>query len=212
MIEAKGCNGQVRFDGDYVTIARRGIGKGEKRIPLPSIVSVQWKQAAPFINGFIQFETPGVGGTRSRWGFQTSDARRDENSVIFTRAQMPAFAAVRSAIEHAIALRNQPPRRTAASVAEELGKLAELMGQGILSRQEFEAQKAGCSPADNAGAGAGTVFPYPAGSDVSPLQSGLAGHPVPVTVQPGPIPRLPPVQGGLSGRPYGGAVGVVHLG
>ncbi|WP_405606441.1 hypothetical protein [Streptomyces sp. NBC_00076] len=38
MIEAKGQGGQVSFDGEYVTItrkgplARTGVGKGEKRI------------------------------------------------------------------------------------------------------------------------------------------------------------------------------------
>ncbi|WP_432983934.1 DUF4429 domain-containing protein [Dactylosporangium sp. CA-233914] len=152
MDEVRGHNGQVEFDGTYVTIRRKGllarasVGKGEKRIPLASVVSVQWKQAGALVNGFIQFETAGVGGTRSRSGSQTRDASRDENSVIFTKAQMGAFADLRAAVEEALAARHapQPVHQSAApvSVADELAKLAALAQQGILSQQEFEALKA----------------------------------------------------------------------
>ena len=50
LIEAKGHNGQVAFDGDFVTINRKGffartsVGKGDKRIPVASIAAVQWKE------------------------------------------------------------------------------------------------------------------------------------------------------------------------
>jgi hypothetical protein len=90
MIEAKGVNGQIYFDGTYVTITRKGfmaratVGKGEKRIPLNAISSVQWKPAG-YVRGFIQLETAGVGGTRSRLGQHTTDAARDENSLLLAR-------------------------------------------------------------------------------------------------------------------------------
>jgi hypothetical protein len=152
-ISAQGHNGQVHFDGTYVTITRKGflarasVGKGEKRIPLASIASVQWKPAGALVNGFIQFETAGVGGTRSGFGRQTTDAGRDENSVIFTKKQMPAFEQMRSAVEQALAARlNSQPMMMApaapASVADELAKLAGLVQQGLLSQQEFAQQKA----------------------------------------------------------------------
>ncbi|MEV4511377.1 DUF4429 domain-containing protein [Dactylosporangium sp. NPDC049525] len=151
MTEARGHNGQVEFDGNYITILRKGllarasVGKGEKRIPLIAVVSVQWKPAGMFVNGFIQFETAGVGGTRSRAGSQTQDAARDENSILFTKAQMPVFEKLRTAVEQALAVRHNPPPQAAApaaSVADELQKLAGLLQQGILTQPEFEAQKA----------------------------------------------------------------------
>ena len=64
-IEASGINGQITFDGDYVTINRKGmmaratVGKGEKRIPISSITAVQWKPPSKLIRGFIQFTVPG---------------------------------------------------------------------------------------------------------------------------------------------------------
>jgi hypothetical protein len=147
---ANGHTGQVHFDGTYITITRKGflarasVGKGEKRIPLGSVSSVQWKPAGGLVNGFIQFEIPGQGGSRSAFGKQTTDAARDENSVVFTKKQMPEFERLRGVIEQAIAARHNAPSQTAApvSVADELAKLAALRDQGLLSPQEFEQQKA----------------------------------------------------------------------
>jgi tetratricopeptide (TPR) repeat protein len=57
-VHAKGHNGQVHFDGVYVTITRKGflartsVGKGEKRIPLTAISAVQWKPPGALVNGF----------------------------------------------------------------------------------------------------------------------------------------------------------------
>lgn len=148
MIEAKGHNGQVQFNGTYVTIARKGliargtIGKGEKRIPLAAIASVQWKPATTMFSGFIQFETAGVGGTRSRFGSQTHDAMRDENSVVFLKKHLAQFEQLRAAVEQALAARhNAPQHANGVSVADELAKLAGLVQQGILSQAEFEAAK-----------------------------------------------------------------------
>lgn len=110
-ITAKGHNGTVTFDGNWVTISRTGalarmsVGKGEKRIPLPSITAVQWKPAGPMVNGFIQFTVPGGNESRSRAGSQTTSAARDENTVLFTRKQREEFAAIRTAIEDAIVAR-----------------------------------------------------------------------------------------------------------
>jgi len=107
-ITAKGHTGQVSFDGRFVTIARKGglarmsVGKGEKRIPVKAITAVQWKPAGKMINGFIQFTIAGGVERRSRPGSSTTGAVSDENSVVFTRKQMPDFEAVRSAIEEAI--------------------------------------------------------------------------------------------------------------
>jgi hypothetical protein len=147
--EVHGRNGVVGFDGHFVTINRKGflaratIGKGEKRIPIGSISAVQLKPAGPMMNGFIQFTMPGGNERRSKFGSQSSDAARDENTVMFTKAQMPQFLALRDEIEQAIAARSAP--QIAAPVApnpvEQIQQLASLRDQGILSQEEFDAKK-----------------------------------------------------------------------
>ena len=149
-MEVKGHNGTVDFDGDFVTIKRTGflarasIGKGEKRIPLSSITAVQWKPAGPMMNGFISFTLGGGNETRSRFGSQTSDAVKDENSVIFIKKQMPDFEALRSQVEEAIAARYRPsaPAPAAPDHLSQLKQLGELRDAGILSEEEFAAKKA----------------------------------------------------------------------
>jgi hypothetical protein len=104
----KGYNGQLEFDGQMVTISRRGfvarmtIGKGEKRVPLRSIAAVQWKPAG-IVNGYIEFTIPG-GNERQAGGLgrQTHRASSNENSITFTRRQQAAFSAIRDEIEQAM--------------------------------------------------------------------------------------------------------------
>lgn len=149
MIEAQGRTGRVVFDGVAVTIYREGaiarstVGRGQKRIPLSGIVSVQWKPPTAFAAGFIQFETPGRGGTASRFGRQGFDAVKDENSVVFLRKNEREFAALRQAVESAMSAGPQAaaPAHAGGSLADELAKLNQLAAQGILSPQEFAAAK-----------------------------------------------------------------------
>ncbi len=151
MLSAKGTNGTISFDGQTITIERKGfnarvfVGGGEKRIPVASITAVQWKKAG-LTAGFIQFTLAGGIERRSRPGRTTSDALHDENSVTFHARQQPAFEPIRAAIDEAIAARHapQPAAAPAAapSIADELAKLAALRDQGIITAQDFEQGKA----------------------------------------------------------------------
>ncbi|MFE2228634.1 DUF4429 domain-containing protein [Streptomyces kronopolitis] len=151
MIEAKGHGGQVQFDGQYLTITRKGflaratVGKGEKRLHISQITAVQWKPAGAFVNGFIQFTVPGGNERRSAFGSQTSSAAHDENSIVFTKQQQSEFEKLRQALDQSISVQHAPRMAVApgaASVADELTKLAALRDQGVLSPAEFEQQKA----------------------------------------------------------------------
>jgi len=152
VITVKGHNGQVTFDGEFVTISRKGglarmsVGKGDKRFPLSSIVAVQYKPPGAMVNGFISFTLPGGNEGRSKFGRQTTDAATDENSVIVRKSQDSEFKVLRDAIETALAVRSrpQPTVMHAAApldVADQLTRLAALRDQGILSEEEFAAQK-----------------------------------------------------------------------
>jgi hypothetical protein len=149
-MDARGYNGQVHFDGQFVTITRQGfiararIGKGDKRIPLTAITAVQWKPATWAVRGFIQFTLAGGVEVRSRFGRQTADAGRDENTVVFSVGQMPAFAELRTAIEAALARTHgqaaAPVPRT--DPAERLQELARLHAAGLINDRELEAKRA----------------------------------------------------------------------
>jgi hypothetical protein len=147
MIEANGHNGQIVFDGDHVTITRKGllgrmsVGKGDKRWHISQISSIQWKPAGPLVNGFIQLSASGGNERRSKFGSQTTSAAGDENSVLFTKKQQADFETLRAALDTAIAQQHAGPAVAASSVADEITKLAGLREQGLIDDEEFEAQK-----------------------------------------------------------------------
>lgn len=149
-LHAQGTNGQISVDDDFVTLHRMGfvarlnVGKGEKRLPLSTITGVQWKPAGVIMDGFLQFSVPGGNEQRSALGSQTASARQDENSVTFRKAQQGQFEAVRAFIESAIARRGRPMQASHAApdLADQLGRLAALRDQGVLTEQEFATQKA----------------------------------------------------------------------
>jgi hypothetical protein len=147
-VEANGTGGQIEFDGQYVTITRKGflarsmVGKGEKRLHIAQISGVQWKPAGAFVNGFIQFTVPGGNERRSSFGSQTQQAAQDENSVVFTKKQQPDFEKLRAALDAAIAAQHAPAGQSSGSVADEIGKLGALLQQGLLTQAEFDQQKA----------------------------------------------------------------------
>lgn len=142
----KGVGGQIELSDTAVTIKRKGfLGfvtqglKGEKRIPFASIGAVQFKKAG-ITSGYIQFSI--VGGNEARGG--VFDAAKDENTVMFTMKQQAEFAELRDLVDTRIAASRAPTviQQSAASVADELTKLAALRDQGVLSEEEFNGQKA----------------------------------------------------------------------
>jgi hypothetical protein len=122
-----------------MTILTHGI-KGDKEILISQISSIQMKRAG-LLNGYIQFAF--LGGTESRGGVLA--AAQDENTVLFSAAQQPAFEALKTEIDRRRQALLNPQANTQPrqphSVADELEKLAALLSKGILTREEFEAQK-----------------------------------------------------------------------
>lgn len=145
----KGVTGRVEVDESFVTIIRKGAmakvsygwTRGEKRIPLDAITAVQFK-APGLARGYIQFTLGG--GTESRKGI--IDATKDENSVLFGQRHRSEFTAIRDFIERRIAGRsshgNGPAPTSQPDVARQLRDLAGLRDEGIITADEFDAQKA----------------------------------------------------------------------
>lgn len=150
-MKVKGRGGEIEFDGNFITIRHTGalgritVGKGDKRIPITSIIAVQVKPAGAMVNGYIQFTIPGGNEKRAGFGTQTIDAAGDENSVIFTKNQEEDFLKLRDVVEKAIIGRSGPqvivPATAGPSKLEQLKQLGELRDSGVLTAEEFEVEK-----------------------------------------------------------------------
>lgn len=147
MLEAKGHNGQITIDGEWLTIHRRGLGrlghsKGDKRIAMATITAVKMRPAGALANGFIRFDQMGAPALKdSRGGL--NDAATDENAVIYRKSQQAEFDAVREHVENFIAARlSGSGPATAPSLAAQIKELAELRDAGVLTEDEFATKKA----------------------------------------------------------------------
>jgi hypothetical protein len=115
MVEAKGRNGHMSFDGDFVTIRRahffgRMVDEEGKRVPIATITEVQFKPAGGFLNnGFISLTLAGVVGTGATFGNRPVDPSKDPNAVLFSAKQQPQFQELRTEIETAIAAHHARP-------------------------------------------------------------------------------------------------------
>jgi hypothetical protein len=131
----KGKFNSVVVEDDAITISYRALYfgfKGDKRIPYTSITSVQFREPGSWLAGYIQFSIKG--------GLEWQGAvNQDENAVVFD-APGNEFFALRDFVQSKIGAPR--PADVAGSVADELSKLANLRDQGILTDEEFAAQKA----------------------------------------------------------------------
>ena len=142
---AKGNNGLITIDGDWLAIDRTGFGRGGhsqgvRQVPLASISAVQLQPARMFTNGFIRFTVPG--SPELRGGLQ--NAMRDENAVIFSRRQAKGFNMIRAAVEQHITTHHAGARSGAGEpdIPEQIRQLDEQRDQKLITEAEFEAKKA----------------------------------------------------------------------
>lgn len=97
-MRAEGTNGFLELQGNIVILTRKflfGKRKGAKRVAVRSISAVQFRPAGLLVSGFLQIAFQG--STESKRGL--FDAAKDENTIMFTRRQQPAFEAIRDGIE-----------------------------------------------------------------------------------------------------------------
>ena len=151
-MEAKGRNGTVGFDGALVSIVRSGFiartttGKGEKRLPIGQISAVQVKPASSLVHGYISFSMPGGAEKQATFGSQTYDAYQDENAVVFTKKQQPAFLDLREEVEQALVALHTPAEKGTAVAgddpASQLRRLTDLRDEGLITPEEFAQKRA----------------------------------------------------------------------
>jgi hypothetical protein len=141
-LRAEGHNGQIEVTDTVVRIKRAGmLGfltqglKGDKEILISQISSVQFKNAGPFFNGYIQFAF--LGGRENLGGLEA--AVSDENTVMFRQGQQPVFEKIRDVVMQRVTAARAPAPQL--SQADEISKLADLVDRKLLSPEEFHAAK-----------------------------------------------------------------------
>ena len=140
----KGVGGQVLFDGQMVTIERKGalgrLSGGEKKVfHIRELSAVQTKRASALANGFIRF-TPSGGSKPTAESLELPRFEApDENSVMFYKKDQQAFEGLRDAVLEAmshLATSKEP------SIPDQISQLATLRDEGVITDKEFEAKKA----------------------------------------------------------------------
>jgi hypothetical protein len=112
---------------------------GDRRIPIDSIISVNFRAGGDFLNGYIQFET--IGGQGMRVGF--SSTTHDPNTFHFFKKDNPQMEDVRDFINQKIDDRNKRTTSVpnASSLSSELQDIIKLKERGLLTDEEFTAAK-----------------------------------------------------------------------
>jgi hypothetical protein len=156
VIEAKGVDGRVTFDGTLVTIQRGGgavrswrTGTSSKSIPAWAIAGVELVPAG-LGRGSIGFVVRPPEGTVV--DEDDEPELLDEHTVVFGRGQQGAFEEVQRQVKAAafaaspagearLGPRPEAPSLGSAAV-QDLRRLGELLQAGIVSRDEFDRAKA----------------------------------------------------------------------
>lgn len=144
-IEAKGRDGTVTFDGQWLTITRSGWtaglrgGRGDIRLHIGQVTGVELKKPGMSAGRFTVI-APGTQQSRpGARGHQDNPL-----SVLIGLNGMDQFRALRDAVEQAIGQRmqQQAPAPAGPDMAGQLAQLAQLHAQGVLDDAEFAAAKA----------------------------------------------------------------------
>lgn len=143
----KGANGQLYVYENKIEITRKGMWafanqglKGTKTIPISEIKSIQVKKSG-IVQGYIQF---GISGSiENQGGYQS--ANHDENTVTFLDASCNQIALnIKSYIEDTIVTKSNSQNtiiQQSYSSADELKKYKELLDDGVITQEEFDAKK-----------------------------------------------------------------------
>lgn len=116
-----------------------GSGKGEKEIRISSISGIQLKKPG-LTAGYIQFSFSGSSDQKGRSIF---DATKDENTIMCnSNGQYQGFLEAKRLIEEYLDNVNSPTTVIEQkSDADELRKFKQLLDDGIISDEEFNAKK-----------------------------------------------------------------------
>ena len=135
---------ELKVYEDRVEINKRGqgfiAGNSSKMLPMANIMSVSVTPCTLWARGFIEFSVPGGKDSRT-----IEEALRNENAFPLAYGQNAEAMKIKAYIEEQIMKHANNKGGTtivqAASPAEELKKMKELLDMGIITQDEFDAKK-----------------------------------------------------------------------
>lgn len=143
-IQAKGRDGTVTFDGQWLTITRSGFmalgrgGRGNIRLHIGQVTGVEIRKPGLTVGHFTVIAP---GGQVARFGMGAHN-QNPLSVMIASGGKLPPFERLRDAIEQAIAARSAPAApANGVDIAGQLAHLAQLHQQGVLTDAEFAAAK-----------------------------------------------------------------------
>lgn len=135
----------IEVDSNCVKITQKGVKNmlnkglsGTKTYPFSSLTSIQFKEPG-FTTGYLQFVL--MGSVENKHG--VSGAIKDENTILFTKKELPLILELKEYIEFKInnkVISNNIVSSTLTEV-DEILKYKKLLDQGILTQEEFDAKK-----------------------------------------------------------------------
>lgn len=138
----------LKADDTGITITRKGLSSfanrgsnGTQTIPYKYIISVDYKPATGpkgMIGGHINFVTA-AGETNGGLGRFAGDYGK-ANSVVF-RSHNEEMKEIKEIVEQKIAQNNESQNVQPISEADELAKFKNLLDDGVLTQEEFDAKK-----------------------------------------------------------------------
>lgn len=154
--EFKGQNGKIIVHDDRIILSRATFGgfmsqggsTGERIFFYKDITSFEYKKPTFFSNGYFKVIASGTKETNAKVGFLSSsfDSMKDQNTIVlraFTKSVGDETSRIYDIIMDKLAesKKAKPIELNNISKADELKKLAELKTAGILTEDEFNAEK-----------------------------------------------------------------------
>lgn len=134
----------VKIEGNFIRLKRKGALNflnhgldGEKTIDINNMTGIQIKKANFFTNGYIQFIF--MGSQESKRGVMA--AATDENTVMFTKREQKMAEEIKEYIESILVNKSKSQVAASVSGADEILKYKELLDQGVITDEEFQAKK-----------------------------------------------------------------------
>ena len=104
-MEVQGALGTISFDGEWITITKKGLGfkPAPVRIRAADVISTRLKRGNRFINGYVQFLLPGSGAAGMHQSLKAGGrpSFEDPHSLSFRYKNNDAMEELVAAVEQA---------------------------------------------------------------------------------------------------------------
>jgi hypothetical protein len=104
-MEVTGVLGTISFDGEWITITKKGLGfrPAPVRIRAADVISTRFKRGNQFINGYVQFLLAGSGAAGEHQGLKMGSrpSYEDPHSLSFRYKNNDAVEKLVAAVEQA---------------------------------------------------------------------------------------------------------------